>query len=360
MRTLDRYLLREFIKIFILSLLSFVTLYLSVDVFELIDDIFERHLPFSVAVQFFIYKIPSILNQISPIAALMSTLLAVGMLSRHQELTAVKAGGVSIIRCARPLLLCGLVISILNIFINEAIVPIANRENAAIHREWFEGEQKGDADRESGTIWFREGNAIYSIERLNSEEGRAKGFDMYLMGEAFVPVTQLHADEVTRIDNEWRVTTGTVRNFAGDGGITTEVISDRALSLIGGPAEIGRRAFNPEEMSYVSLRQFIKTLRAEGYEAHRYRVDLHSKAAFPFVNLVMVLIGIPFAVSGERRGGFALSITVTVLIGFSYWIVSATNISLGHSGVVPPFVAAWFTNLIFATVGLLMLSHVKQ
>jgi len=358
MRVLDRYLLREFLKIFTLSLLSFVTLYLIVDVFELIDDIFEHHLPLVVSIHFFVYKIPSIINQISPIAVLMSTLLAVGMLSRHQELTAVKAGGVSIIRCARPLLLCGLVISILNIFINEAVVPIANRGSAAIKSEWFEGQQRGGSGKE--TTWFREGNIVYSIESLDREEGRAKGFTMYLLGEAFVPVTQLHADNLTWVDNEWRVTDGIARGFTENGEVTTEVVSDRALSLLGGPEVIGRRALSPEEMSYSALRQFIKRLRVEGYEAHRYRVDLHSKMAFPFVNLVMVLIGIPFAVSGERRGGFALSITVTVLIGFSYWIISATNLSLGHSGVVPPFVAAWFTNLIFATVGLLMLSHVKQ
>ncbi len=358
MRVLDRYLLREFLKIFTLSLLAFVTLYLIVDIFELIDDVFEHHLPFFVAIRFFIYKIPFIVNQISPIAVLMSTLLTVGMLSRHQELTAVKAGGVSIIRCARPLFLCGLVISVLNIFVNEAIVPIANRENSAIKREWFDGQQKGGPGR--GPLWFRESNVIYSIEHLDRERRDVRGFTMYRLEGAFVPVSQLHADELVWMDNQWRVTTGVMRSFAGEGGITTEVVRDKPLTLLGGPEEIGRGVFNPEEMSYGALRRFISRLRVEGYGAHRYRVDLHSKVAFPFVNLVMVLIGIPFAVSGERRGGMALSVTVTVLIGFSYWIISATNISLGHSGVVPPVVAAWFTNLIFATVGLLMLSHVKQ
>ncbi|MFQ5585602.1 MAG: LPS export ABC transporter permease LptG [Thermodesulfobacteriota bacterium] len=358
MRVLDRYLLREFLKLFALTIISFVALYLIVDLFEQIDDIFENHLPLTVSIRFFIYKIPFIFYQVSPIAVLMATLLTMGILSRHRELTAVKAGGVSIMRCALPIFFCGLVISFLNLFVNEAVVPLANRENFAIKREWFDRKPVGIFNQ--GTVWFRDSDVIYSIQYLDMNAGDIRNFTMYRLGSSFVPVSQLHADKLVWRDNQWRVTTGVMRRFTGEGGITTEVVRDTPIRLLGGPEEIGRYDFDPDEMSYGALRRFIKRLKREGYGARRYRVDLNSKIAFPFVNLVMVLIGIPFAVSGGRRGGLALSVTVTVLIGFSYWIINAINISLGHSGVVPPFVAAWFTNIIFATVGLLMLSHVRQ
>ncbi len=113
-------------------------------------------------------------------------------------------------------------------------------------------------------------------------------------------------------------------------------------------------------MSFSVLYRYIVNLKKEGYETRKYLVDLYSKTSFPFVNLIMVLLGIPFSLTSGRRSGLALGVTVTVLIGFSYWIVFGINISLGYSGVIPPLVASWFTNIIFSAIGLLMLSHVRH
>ena len=101
---------------------------------------------------------------------------------------------------------------------------------------------------------------------------------------------------------------------------------------------------NAEVMGYFELQRYINKLRTEGYDATRYVVDLHGKAAFPFVTIILAVIGIAFSLRSERSGGIAQGIGAGVVIGFSYWLVYAFGLSLGRSGTLPPLLAAWLGN----------------
>lgn len=114
------------------------------------------------------------------------------------------------------------------------------------------------------------------------------------------------------------------------------------------------------EMNYRELTKYVKKLKGEGYAASRYSVDLHSKISFPLVSIIMVMIGIPFALRSGRHGGIAIGVGLSVIIGFSYWVVFAVNSSLGYNSIIPPFVAAWFTNFIFTGFGVLLLNNMRQ
>jgi lipopolysaccharide export system permease protein len=358
MKVLDRYMFKEFLKIFTMTVLSFLSLYLLVDIFELIDDLLEHHVPLSISVQMFIYKTPDIFYQISPVAVLMATLLTMGILSRHSEITAVKAGGISIIRCIVPLLLCGLLISVMNIILNETVIPITNKRTESIKREWFEKSPTKIFNQNS--VWFRDTNGIYTVRYMDTKAKVVKGFTMYNLDLSFNLKTKLHADELIWTDDRWLITSGLLWRFSEKEGIKATKINNVPLQMLGGPEEIGRAEANPKEMSFSVLYRYIVNLKKEGYEIKKYLVDLYSKTSFPFVNLIMVLLGIPFSLTSGKRSGLALGVTVTVLIGFSYWIVFGINMSLGYSGVIPPLVASWFTNIIFGAIGLLMLSHVRH
>ncbi|NTW78050.1 MAG: LptF/LptG family permease, partial [Syntrophaceae bacterium] len=106
-----------------------------------------------------------------------------------------------------------------------------------------------------------------------------------------------------------------------------------------------------EKMGYFDLRKYVGKLQAEGYDASRYLVDLHGKLAFPFVTLILVLIGIAFSTRSERQGGLMQSVGIGIMVGFSYWIVHAFSMSLGRSGILPAILSAWAANIIFLAVG---------
>jgi lipopolysaccharide export system permease protein len=113
-------------------------------------------------------------------------------------------------------------------------------------------------------------------------------------------------------------------------------------------------------MSYGELWTYIQKIQASGYDATRYLVDLHSKLSTPLLNLIMVLIGIPFALKTSRSGGVALSIGSSVMIGFAYGVIFYVFVSFGKSGVLSPILACWIPTVLFGLAGTLTLMSIRQ
>ncbi|MCP4714140.1 MAG: LptF/LptG family permease, partial [Deltaproteobacteria bacterium] len=115
-----------------------------------------------------------------------------------------------------------------------------------------------------------------------------------------------------------------------------------------------------EEMSFSEIRAFIKQIRREGYSSTSYEVDLHAKLSYPFISVVMAILGIPFALRTGRHGGMAMGIATSICIGFLYWTFYAFCLSLGKGGSLSPFLSAWIANVTFLFLGLYMFLHVRQ
>jgi lipopolysaccharide export system permease protein len=114
------------------------------------------------------------------------------------------------------------------------------------------------------------------------------------------------------------------------------------------------------EMSYAELRTYVQKIQSAGYDATRYLVDLYSKLSYPFLNLIMVLIGIPFALKTGRSGGVAISIGIIVMIGFAYCVTFYIFLSFGKSGILSPFLSSWIPTLLFGLAGIFTLMSVRQ
>lgn len=115
-----------------------------------------------------------------------------------------------------------------------------------------------------------------------------------------------------------------------------------------------------EEMSFTELRAYIHKIQSAGYDTTRYWVDLYSKLSYSFLNLIMVLIGIPFSLKTGRSGGAALSIGISVMIGFAYGVTFYIFLSFGKSGILPPFLSSWTPTFLFGLAGIFTLMSVRQ
>ncbi|MCG6537873.1 MAG: LptF/LptG family permease, partial [Syntrophales bacterium LBB04] len=116
---------------------------------------------------------------------------------------------------------------------------------------------------------------------------------------------------------------------------------------------------NAENMGYLELRKYIREIQSDGYDATSYLVDMHAKLAFPIVNIIMAIIGIASSIKSERKGGMAQGLATGIVIGFSYWIVFAFNVSLGHAGGMPPLLSAWAANILFGLAASFLFSRVR-
>lgn len=358
MKIINKHILKEFLFIFFLCIITIVSLYLLIDFFEKIDDLMENNAALSEGLKFFLYKIPFIMYQTTPVAVLLATLLSLGILSRNAEITAMKAGGISVIKITFPIMLASLVISAMSFVIDEYIVPPAKKQVESIKKMRVEGKKQAASFRQN-KMWYRGNDNIYSISHLDSKKGIIHGLTIYEIDKDFNVLSRIDAEEAKWLNGTWQITNGTKRQFR-NGSIKISAVKNGAAPIDENPEELQITEKIADEMSFTELKDYIAKLSSEGYDATRYIVDLHGKTAFPIVNIIMVILGIPFALKSGRHSGIAMGIGLSVIIGFSYWIVFAVTASLGYNGIIPPFIAAWSANFIFGIIGILMFMNVRQ
>jgi lipopolysaccharide export system permease protein len=359
-RTIHRYVIREFLKIFGLSLSSLILIYVVVLFFQKLNFFTKHNAPFHLIFIYLLYKIPEVTIQlVLPYAILLAILLTLGTFSRHSEITAMKAGGVSLYRITFPLVLIALMISLLSFLGNEYLVPITSQKTRYLLDIQVKKKQSVSFF-ENFRIWYRNDHRIMKIRLLDPHKRVLNDFTLYQFDDRFQCTKRIDAREVRWEEGRWWFYDGMVRDFGEGDNIEITPFEKIEFDLGEDWESFKTITRNSEEMGFGELLTYIRKIRTSGYDATRLRVDLHSKLSTPLLNLIMVLIGIPFALKTSRSGGVALSIGISVMIGFAYAVIFYIFISLGKSGVLSPFISCWFPTLLFGLAGILTLTSIRQ
>jgi lipopolysaccharide export system permease protein len=360
MSLINRYILSTFGRIFFLSLTAFAGLYLLIDFFERVDSLIEYQATPYQYIAYFLGKIPLIVTQVAPLGVLMGVFMTLGGLSRNNELNALRASGISLLRIAAPLLGVALLISAAVLTLAEYVVPISTRQSTYI----METELKGQAQQifRRDRVWFREGQNLIHVLLAIPEQGLMRGITFYEVDENFAMQRRLDADLARYEEGSWTFEEVTERTFDPISGelATLSFAQRRTLPFSRTPKDFRAPAQKNVELGFRELRQTVMRLRAEGYDATRYRVDMHSRLAVPVASLIMALLGIPFALQKGRGTSFASGIAITIGIGAAFHIINATLTAFGYSSVLPPLLAAWSANLLFGMLGIWMLLSTRQ
>jgi lipopolysaccharide export system permease protein len=313
-RTIQHYVIREYLKIFGLTLSSLILIYVIVLFLQKVDSFIKYRAPFPLIFEYLLYKVPEVAFQWTlPYAVLLATLLTLGMLSRHSEITAMKAGGISLYRITIPLLFIAFLVSFFSFLGNEHLVPLTNQKvryllDVKVYRETPTSFFK------NYKIWYHSDHRIFNIQLLDPGKKVLKGFTLYQFDDQFRCVQRIDAREVKWVDGKWWLADGAVRDFDESGSIRTTRFNEIEFALQEHWDALQTIERRSREMSYSELRNYIQKIQTSGYDATRYLVDLYSKYSYPLLNLIMVLIGVPFALKTGRSGGVALSIGISVLI----------------------------------------------
>lgn len=347
---LDRYLAGGFVKVFALSLLCITALYLVVDFFDRIDNLLKAGAPVWTSLRYFLHKLPFLISRVVSFAALFSTLFFLGTLSRHQEVTAMRSSGLSLHRISLPLLTCSLVIGMLSFFWNEALVPIFARKAHYIYKTEV---QKKPLRSLLGTedIWIRAEDSFIRVGRFDPRANTLQGVSVFLLNRDFSLRGVIEAPRARWDGVGWKVSGATEWTFHPGGKMTRRKL-DITLPLAETPEDLKIFVREPEEFSIFELNKQIGDLRAKGLDATEYEVDLQVKIAVPLLAPLLVLLGIPFALKSGPGGAMAVAFGLSLLVGLGYWVLMAFSISLGHSGALHPWLAAWVPNLSLGLVGL--------
>lgn len=357
---LYRYVTREYLKVFFLCLSGLIFIYLVVLFFQKIDLFIKYQAPFLLIFEYLLYKVPEVIFQWTlPYAVLLSTLLTLGTLSRHSEITAMKAGGVSLYWITIPLFFLALLISSISFLGNEYLVPLTNQKTRHLLSAKVRKEQQTSYFK-NYKIWYHGERGIFNIQLLDGKEKKLKGVTLYQFDDQFRCIRRIDAREAQWFDREWTLFQGAIREFKEGVAIQTHPFTELVFDFQEDWEAFQKIERKAEEMSYTELQHYIQKIQASGYDTTRYLTDLYAKLSFPFLNLIMVLIGIPFALKTGRSGGVALSIGMSVVIGFLYGVVFYIFVSFGKSGILPPLLAAWTPTILFGLAGIFALMSIRQ
>ncbi len=352
MSILQRYVQREFLKIFLMCFVGLLAAYFLVDFFQRIDLFLNYPSPFHYKLKYFLLKIPFIVIHIAPVAVLVAVLVTLGIMNRNHEMTAIKSGGVMLFHICYPLVAWGLIISVMVFINNEFIVPHTTRKSNFIKNVHIKKRPLRSVFRQNRIWYYGENNTIFNIRLLDPVEQTLEGITLYRFDLSHTRlIERVDARRARYQHGVWVFSQGTVRNFSPSGEITTESFHRKVIPLPEQPEDISQYRENPEEMNFLSLADYIRKLTRSGFNPTAYVVDLHSKTSIPLISFVISIMAAPFAFRSRPSGGIFASLGMSLALGFIYWILVSIGISLGHAGRIPPLLAAWAPNIFFLAVG---------
>jgi len=353
MKIITRYLLKEFFTLFFISLLAFLIIYLVIDFFGRIDKFLEAGVPLGVTLSYFIYQTPFVLQQMVPIAVLISVMLMLGIMNKHNEILALKNSGLSLFNLSYPLIVASLIIGVGSFFLSESFVPLSSAKAKSIWNMRVEKTSSQGAYTLSH-LWYRGENSIYQIRIYNGRKKTIEGLSIFLFDKDFALRKRIDAKKALWSEEGWLLNDGLVQEIQADGSRRSMKFASQLLHLPETPDNFERAMKSLEEMSFWQLWDYTKKIRQEGYDSTRSEVELNTKMAFPFISLVLTLVGIPLAFK-KRKGGIPLSVTIAIGISFLYLFAFGLSRSLALSGVLPPLLGAWLANLLFSLFGIYLM-----
>jgi lipopolysaccharide export system permease protein len=387
MRILDRYLIRQFCFALVFSLIAFWVIFLVVDLVEHMDTYIDKQASAFLVIKYYLYYTPYIVVLSLPVAMLLSCLFSLGQLAKHNELTAMKSAGISLHRILLPIFVLAFLISIFVIGLGGSIVPLTYQKMMHVKTvEIQKGRQETSITISNLFIQGEDGRifhlATYDTKAKTGSDALVQRFEENRLKE------EIRAKRVRWENNGWVFEDGVERIFskspdepgssqALDKINSNSLLEDSAhrsqaeteeyrpfdrlfrLDLKIEPEALTQRKKKSDEMGYFELADYVRLKKRSGQLVAKEATDLHLKIAFPFVNFIIVLFGAPLA-ANPKRSGLAIGFAVSLFISFVYYTLIRMSQSFGYSEKLPPLVAAWAANILFAILGTILLAKAKK
>ncbi len=350
---LDRYLSGIYLRVFGVTFLGMLAVFYIAIFTDYSEYLFKGKTTGQTLLSFFLYSTPQYTYYITAMAALVGTLVTVGLLTRTSELTVMQACGISLYRAAMPMLAFGLIWSALLFGMEQSILAASNRRADELKNEIRSGAPRtfNLANRQ----WMAGSDGrLYHYGRFDPKARRLEDLTIYTFGERGWNVTSRSFARLTTFMDAktWRADYGWTRTFGERNAVTRFEVFPTEPVALESPEYFGVEepdAVLAERLKVTQLRAHIAELTRAGYNTVPLEVALHRKIAFPFITVIMTLIAIPFGVTTGRRGTL-FGIGIGIVLAILYWTTQSLFAAVGSAGVLAPAIAAWAPNVLFVAV----------
>lgn len=402
-RRLDRYVMSRFVGALAIALLALTVIFVLIHIMDHVDVYLDHDAPWSMVGRYYLLQMPYNTLLTLPMAVLIATIISIGELGRHGELTAMKASGLSLYRITLPLIVFGLGLTLGVLFLGETIVPRLNEQGNEVYEEEILDQPKDFEDFRGNFVYQNPDGYTYLVRSLFVNDSGGASADQVEIQREMEDGTflRINAPQMTWEGDKglWALRNGELRVFPGvappDSAAADSVaaasgaeqIRDtaagaeaapppaprpidermytfallRSASISDSPQELIVDDKDPEEMGYEDLVRYIDDRERLGADTRQEQVDLHMKVAYPFANFVILIFGIALVGSASHAGrqsatvGFGLALFLTII----FWGFLRVGQGIGYGGALPPVVSAWLANGIFGVVGLVLLARAR-
>ncbi len=367
MKLIYKYITLELIAPLLFGVAAFTGIFVGTDLlFKLIDYYNSYGVRVLTVLQLFFLNLPAIMVISFPMATLLGTIMAFGRLSGDSEITALRAGGVSIYRLIIPALVIGLLMTGITVGVNEYVVPKANYLNEQIVWEFQHGQRRPATQSNlllPSTDSKGRPDFFLFTSHFNGDTGIMKDviFQDFEDGQ---PVQLIEAEEaVWKEDGGWQFINGRITQLkAGERipGWTFTEYNSLGLGLSYEPSEIAKLNKKIDDMNILELKRFIDFQRKQGKDVNEELVSLHQRLSIPFANFIFALLAAVLGIQPQRSGGSATGMGISIVVIFIYFSIMTVGSALGEQGTISPFLGAWLQNFIFLIVGSIMLYKIGK
>jgi LPS export ABC transporter permease LptG/LPS export ABC transporter permease LptF len=358
---LDRYMIRRYLFIASLIIVSILAVSAIVTFFDRLDNLYEHRKPLAMLLAYIRHRMPEFLHLGIPVTALMATLLSLGLFTKFNEITAMKACGISLFRAIVPVVVLAGLAGGLAFYLQENVLPRANHKAAAIWDKILDNPPRSYEVASRRWVTNRRRDRFYHFNGFDPASLTFSRIWIEEMdGTRWAFRRRVFAERGTLAGDSLKLENGWARVLAGDGMSTVsfEKFSALEVSLEEGRSLFLKESKEPAQMKFGELRAHIAEVRGLGYKTTRLQVDLASKVSFPLAALIMTLVGVPFAFSMGKRGTL-VGVGVGMGIAILYWVAIGVFRSLGYAGTLTVFLAAWGPNLVFGLLGLYLFFRLR-
>ncbi|MBZ5629542.1 MAG: LptF/LptG family permease [Acidobacteriia bacterium] len=350
---IDDYILRDFFAYLGMILSTFLVLLLVFTFFELLGDIVRNRVPLVMVGQYLINVTPYFIYNTAHISVLLAVLVTFGLMQKANEITAMKATGISIYRVILPVMVIAAILSTGLFFFDQFYLPHANKRQDAL-RNQIKGKPAQTFLRPDRKWIFGQRSDIYYYEFFDADGNRFGSISIFEFDpKTFALTKRIYATRAhwSETLHKWVFEQGWTRSFLGSAIQSYQPFDVETFAELGEPPSYFKKEVKQSsEMNYEELNNYIHDLQQSGFDVIRLRVQLQKKFAFPIITFVMAVLAVPFALSAGRRGALA-GIATAVGIAVVYFVVSGLFEAMGNTNQLPAALAAWSPDLLFALAG---------
>ncbi len=365
MRIIDRYILKSIVSIFLGMVITFAFLFILIDAFGLLQDFLEKEVPLLIIGQYYLSFLPMIIVNTSTLSCLMATLFTYSNLSNHNEIVAIRSSGMNFWQVTRPALIFALTISAIVLLVNECFVPQSSLMNQQLRESQIkvtitEKNEKGQSLPiiKNFTLYGLK-NRLYFIDTFDPNTKILNGIS--IIGH---DKNQNLIEKIVALKGVWtgiawkfyncQITeyNSNLPNMPGE----IKIYPEKLMDIKETPKDFLRQRLDVSSMNIRQLSGYIERFSGSGAvkTVNNLKVDLFQKIALPLCNIVIILTGLPFALTnaGKRKAATFTSIGVALIIGFLYYVLDSVGLALGKGGALPPWSSAFVAPITFLIIGL--------